>query len=160
MRLISLSFLLLILFTGGSASAQLKGFSLGPYFEAAWPKGDFEQTNKNGVGVGVSADIRLPGKLSATGSIGYMRFGRKGGMENATTVSAIPIRAGLKYRLPILYFKLESGAARYRNDGGNALILSPGIGVRLLGLDIQGNFESWLGDEGRSFMALRLAYHF
>lgn len=151
---------MILLLQGLSSAAQLKGFSIGPYLEFANPRGDFAATNRNGLGAGLSADIKLPGKLSATGSFGYLRFSRASGNGEASAVSAFPVRAGLKYRLPIVYLKLESGAARYSKDAGSALILSPGIGIRVLGLDVQGNFETWLGDEGRSFLALKLAYHF
>ena len=142
--------------------AQLKGFSVGPYIEFGSPKGEFAKHNGNGLGIGVGGDFKLMKKLSVMGSFGYMRFGREGGLLDGknSVVSAIPIRAGIKYKLPLVYVKIESGVAKFNNDLPNALILSPGIGLRILGLDIQGSYESWLGDEGRSYAALRLAYHF
>jgi hypothetical protein len=152
----------LLLIKSFTASAQLKGFSFGPYFEAAWPNGDFAIRNGNGIGIGGTADINLPGRFSATGSIGYMHFKKYTGPENHPTVAlnAMPVRAGIKYKMPLVYLKLEGGAARISGEDGSAVIVSPGLGVRLLGLDVQGNYETWLRDEGWSFWALRISYHF
>lgn len=148
-----------------AASAQLKGFSIGPYIESARPAGDFQKQNGNGLGIGLSADINLPGKLSATGSAGYIHFRKYSGTEHnlqqqSAALNAMPVRAGLKYKLPLVYFKLEGGAARFTNGSGSATILSPGVGVRLLGLDVQGNYETWFKEGSQSFWGLRIAYHF
>jgi hypothetical protein len=156
--------LTLVLFTllSISAKAQWKGFSVGPYLEAAIPKGDFAQSNRNGIGVGVAADIKLGGKLAATGSYGVIGFGRRPneGGSSYVRVSARPLRAGLKYKLPLVYLKMESGVVHFKNEGGSGLILSPGLGIRVFGLDVQGSYESWLAEEGRSFASLKVAYHF
>ena len=77
MKLRIFFFFLISIIAGRSANAQWKGFSFGPYLEAAWTKGDFAQTHRNGVGIGLSADIKLGGKLAATGSVGYQYFGAK-----------------------------------------------------------------------------------
>ena len=140
-------------------NAQWKGFSFGPYVEAAWVKGDFATTNNNGIGAGLAADLKIGGKTNLMGSIGYLRFGRKS-ETGSTVLTAVPIRLGLKYKLPVVYLKLESGSAKMNDDRGTALIISPGIGFRILGLDVQGSYETWLADEGRSFAALKIAYHF
>lgn len=147
------------------AHAQLKGFSIGPYAETAWPTGDLAKTNKNGIGAGLNADIRL-GKLGLTGSVGYMHFGGKTiatneGPVNMPAINAVPIRAGLKYRfIPLLYFKLESGVANYTHNDGSAFILSPGIGLRLLGLDVQAKYEAWMKDRTSGFWGLKVGYSF
>jgi hypothetical protein len=148
-----------------ASPAQLKGFSLGAYAEYANPTGKFEESNKNGIGAGINADIRL-GKLGLTGSAGFMRFGGKSitagnGHTSFPTVNAFPIRAGLKYRLvPLLYLKLESGIVNYTNDGGSAVILSPGLGLRVLGLDVQAKYESWIKNGNRSFWGVKAGYNF
>lgn len=153
--------LILVFFLpAGKASAQLKKFSIGPYIEAAWPKGDFLSTNINGIGVGLAGDIKLGPKLNIMGSAGYLRFGRRTGESTSEVITAIPVRVGLKYKLPLVYLKMESGTARMRQQETSALILSPGVGIRILGLDVQGSYESWLADEGRSFASLKIAYHF
>jgi hypothetical protein len=159
-KLVGLVLFCILSVFGFQASAQLKGFSIGPYFEAAWPKGDFAATNANGIGAGIAADIKLGSKINLMGAAGYLRFGRKAGSENPKALGAVPLRVGLKYKLPIVYLKMESGTAKFSNDNGSALILSPGIGIRILGLDVQGSYETWLEDEGRSFASLKISYHF
>lgn len=145
--------------------AQLKGFSLGPYVEGAWPTGSFDKSNKNGTGAGLNADIRL-GKLGLTGSVGFMHFGGKTALTpegpiDMPAIDAVPIRAGLKYRVvPLLYVKLESGVANYTNNRGSAFILSPGIGIRLLGLDVQGKYEAWMKGSTLGFWGLKVGYNF
>ena len=156
-KLTTIILLIILLCTSESSIAQLKGFSIGPYFEAAWPKGDFLEKNRNGIGLGIAADIKLGAGINLTGSAGYLRFF---GRSDGKPLPAFPVRIGLKYKLPIIYLKMESGTARMGNDQGTALIRSPGIGVRIFGLDVQGSYESWLADEGRSFAALKIAYHF
>ncbi len=147
------------------ANAQLKGFSFGGYLEAARPVSEFGNTHNNGLGAGVTADVRL-GQWGLTGSAGYMRFGGKAvslqdGAYKAEAISAIPIRAGIKFRpLPLLYVKMETGTARISGDEGEALILSPGVGLRFLGLDVQFKYESWRGEVNRNFWGLRAGYNF
>jgi hypothetical protein len=147
------------------SSAQLKGFGVGPYAEMAWLSGDFAESNKNGIGAGLTADIRL-GKLGLTGSVGYMHFGGKtmntaDGPVNMPAINAVPVRAGFKYRfIPLLYVKVEGGVANYTNDQGSAFILSPGVGVRLLGWDIQAKYETWIKNGSNSFAGIRVGYLF
>lgn len=154
---------LLILLLSYTASAQLKGFSIGPYVEGAWPTGNFKKMNGNASGIGVAADINLPGKWSATGSAGYLHFRRlndRSASESSEAINALPLRAGLKYKLPLVYLKAEAGSARLLNGEGSSFIIAPGVGIRLLGLDIQGNYETWIRDKSTHFWSLRLAYHF
>jgi hypothetical protein len=145
--------------------AQLKGFSIGPYAEYAWPTDHLKETNKNGIGAGINADVRL-GKLGLTGSAGFIYFGGNtitttNGPETMPSVNAIPIRAGLKYRIiPLLYIKLEGGIAKFTNGDSSAYILSPGIGLRILGLDVLAKYESWILDGTHSFWGLKVGYNF
>jgi hypothetical protein len=147
------------------SKAQLKGFSIGPYAEMAWPMGNLDETNKNGIGAGLNADIRI-GKLGLTGSVGYIHFAGKriGANEGAVdmpAINAVPIRAGIKYRfIPLLYAKLEGGVAKYTGGDGSAIIVSPGIGLRLLGLDVQAKYEVWMNDGNSSFWGLKVGYNF
>ncbi|ASZ13639.1 outer membrane beta-barrel protein [Chitinophaga pendula] len=150
-----------------SASAQLKRFSLGPFVEAGFPTGDFQETNKRGFGVGLQADIKLVAGLGVTGSVGYMRFGGKTETNNGATVKypalgAFPIRVGLRYHfIPLVFVKFESGAANFTGDySGTAVILAPSVGVRLLGLEVSGKYEAWLKDGTRGFWGLKAGYNF
>ena len=146
------------------ANAQLKGFSIGPYAEEAWPMGNLKETNKNGIGAGLNADIRV-GKLGLTASAGFIHFGGRTittneGRTGMPSISAVPLRAGIKYRfVPVLYVKLEGGVAHYTNANGSALILSPGIGLRFLGLDVQAKYEAWMNSRN-SFWGLKVGYNF
>ena len=145
--------------------AQLKGFSLGPYAEMGWPTGDFQQSNKTGIGVGVGADIRL-GKIGLTGSVGYMHFGGKTiakteGPVDMPAIKAVPVRVGLKYRLaPALYAKLESGVAKFTGTDESAIIFAPGIGVRLLGLELVAKYEIWKREQAYSFWGIKAGFNF
>lgn len=156
---------LFFLFATLASYGQLKGFSLGPFAEAAWPTGEFSQTNKNGYGVGLGADVRL-GKIGVTGSVGYMHFGGKDlktseGIMNMPAIKAVPIRVGLKYRIvPALYAKVESGVARFTGTNESAVIFAPGLGVRLLGLDIQGKYEIWRTQQTYSFWGIKAGLNF
>jgi hypothetical protein len=147
------------------AQSQLKGFSLGPFAEAAWPAGNFKETNKNGYGAGLGADIRL-GKIGLTGSVGYMHFGGKtinkeAGPIDMPSINAVPVRVGLKYRIiPVLYAKLESGVAKFTGGDESAFIFSPGIGVRILGFDFQAKYEIWKSEQTYSFLGLKAGINF
>jgi hypothetical protein len=144
-----------------SSHAQLKGFSIGPYAEAAWPTGDFSETHKNGFGAGLNADIKLPGKLGLTGSAGYMHFGGKTvGNTKMPAINAFPVRAGLKFRMiPLIYFKVEGGVATFTGDEGSAFIISPGVGIRILGLEVQAKYEAWMKNDYR-FWGIKAGFNF
>jgi hypothetical protein len=137
--------------------AQLKGFSIGAYLEAGKPTAGFDDTHGRGIGAGLNADIKLPAKLGLSGSVGFMRFN---GTTKMTSINAMPMRVGLKYRLPIFYAKLESGIAKLFDNRESVFILSPGIGVRFLGLDIQGKFETWTQNKTWNFWGLKVGYNF
>ena len=152
-------------FISNAAQAQLKGFSIGGFAEGAKPTGEFANTHGNGYGVGATADIKLPGKFGLTGSVGYMKFDGKtlekdGSTQKTPNITAMPIRAGLKYRFPLVYLKLEGGVAKFTNGDDKAIIVSPGIGVRLAGIDVQVKHETWVNDKARGFWGLRAGYNF
>ena len=163
MRFIIISILLTFVFSPGQA--QLKGFSVGPFLEAGWPTGNFKETNKNGYGAGLGADIRL-GKIGLTGSVGFMHFGGKfidkgNGLVPMPAINAIPFRAGLKYRLvPALYAKIETGVAKFIKGNESAVIFSPAIGIRILGLEVQAKYEIWKKQEAISFWGLKAGFNF
>jgi hypothetical protein len=145
------------------SNAQLKGFSIGPYAEFASPAGNFKETNTNGIGAGLGADIRL-GRLGLTGSAGFIHFNGKTSSSDGIShrgINAIPIRAGLKYRfVPLLYTKLEGGIVKFPNGAASGFIISPGIGLRFLGLDVQAKYEAWLKENNTNFWGLKIGYNF
>ncbi len=138
---------------------------MGPYVEAGWPTGHFQENNKNGYGAGFGADIRL-GKIGITGSLGFMHFGGRSLVKSNETIdmpsiNAVPVRVGLKYRIvPGLYAKMESGVARFTGGDQSAIIFSPGIGVRLLGIDVLAKYETWKASETYSFWGLKAGINF
>jgi hypothetical protein len=146
-----------------SARAQLKGFSIGPYVEGALPVGNFEKTHQYGIGAGLSADVKIPlTKFGVTASAGYMHFEPKEGIIGGK-FNAIPVRVGLKYRFSLLYAKLEGGVASITDGGGSSFLFSPGLGVRILGLDIQAKYEKWAKNDnykGVDFAGLKVGYNF
>jgi hypothetical protein len=154
-----------VIFAFADSQAQLKGFSLGPYVEKAMPLGAMENNYHDGLGAGIGGDVKLPGRLGLTGSVGVLRFGGKNsetseGVVKNKALMATPVRVGLKYRLPLVYLKLESGTARLNDDKGNGFILSPGVGIRILGLDVQAKHESWFRSQTYSFWGLKASYNF
>lgn len=157
--------ILALVFVTIAGNAQLKGFSLGPYAEIARPTGNFEESHKNGYGAGLGADIRL-GKIGFTGSVGYMQFSGRtihtgDGEAKMSSIKAVPMRVGLKYRfIPALYAKLESGVAKFTGGNESAFIFSPGIGVRILGLDLQAKYEIWKAEQTYSFLGLKAGFNF
>jgi hypothetical protein len=157
-RINALVILLVLALCYTPAKAQLKGFGIGPYLESGVPVGDLSDTHNAGWGAGVGAIINLPGKLAVTGSVGYMQF--TGGSKIAD-LKAIPVRFGLVFRwLPIVYLKAEAGAANYTGGDGSALILAPGVGVRLLKFDFQAKYEAWIKSGTNGFFGLKAGYYF
>ncbi|PUZ27310.1 hypothetical protein DCM91_08165 [Chitinophaga costaii] len=157
-----------------AALAQLKRFSIGPYIETGAPAGDFHDTHDVGWGGGVNADIKLIAGLGITGSVGYMHFGGKTttitnpdsspGKYTYPNVSAIPIRVGVKYHFfPLLYVKVEGGVANFTNTkyrDGAAAIFAPGIGIRILMIDVEAKYELWHKDGSSGFWGLKAGVNF
>jgi len=151
-----------------SSQAQLKRFSIGPFVEAGFPVGDFSDTHNTGYGIGLGADVKLVAGLTAVGSVSYFHFGGKSYTTGANTYNyadynVIPIRLGLRYKLiSILYVKVEGGTVQYTGGNYNGIggLVAPGVGIRLLGLDVEAKYEAWFKDGTRSFFGLKAGYNF
>jgi len=159
--------LLVLCMTSGISKAQLKRFSIGPFVEAGFPTGDMKDMYNTGYGIGIGADIKLIGGLGVTGSVSYMRFGGKsfevtpGVNAKYDALSAVPVRVGLKYKfIPLLYVKVEGGAANLTGGDGTAAIFAPGIGLRVLGFDLEAKYESWFKDGHLGFWGLKAGWNF
>ncbi|NLR62977.1 hypothetical protein HGH92_01540 [Chitinophaga varians] len=146
------------------SQAQLKRFSIGPYVEAGFPTGDFSNSHKPGFGVGLGADVKLVAGLTAVGSVGFMYFkGKSDNNISYASAKVIPVRLGLRYNLvSILYVKAEGGTVNFTGDYNNGMgaLFAPGIGIRLLGLDVEGKYEAWFKDGTHGFWGLKAGYNF
>ncbi|MDQ0107272.1 hypothetical protein SAMN05660909_01009 [Chitinophaga terrae (ex Kim and Jung 2007)] len=162
------SMLLLLCVINQSAQAQLKRFSIGPFVEVGFPTGDFGDTHNTGYGIGLGADLKLVAGLTAVGSVSYFRFPGKTvstptGNYDVKSANVIPIRLGLRYNLiSLLYVKVEGGTANFTGDYNNGVgaLVAPGIGIRLLGLDVEAKYEAWFHDKTHGFFGLKAGYNF
>ncbi|TWF41448.1 hypothetical protein FHW36_103252 [Chitinophaga polysaccharea] len=160
--------LLVMCISTQSTQAQLKRFSIGPFVEAGFPVGKFNDTHNTGYGIGLGADVKLVAGLTAVGSVSYFRFPGKDYTSNGSTYTypnynAVPIRLGLRYQLiSLLYVKVEGGTVQYtgKNYNGVGGLVAPGIGIRLLGLDVEAKYEAWFKDGTRGFFGLKAGYNF
>ncbi|MEC5143690.1 hypothetical protein [Chitinophaga sp. 212800010-3] len=153
-----------------SSQAQLKRFSIGPFVEAGFPTGDFSKTHNTGYGIGIGADVKLVAGLTAVGSISYFQFGGKTVATGVGTntydypnAKVVPIRLGLRYQLiSLLYVKVEGGTAKFTGDYNNGVgaLVAPGIGIRFLGLDVEGKYEAWFQNGTKGFFGLKAGYNF
>ncbi|MBV8251747.1 MAG: hypothetical protein JO154_03995 [Chitinophaga sp.] len=162
--------LLVLCVSTQSSQAQLKRFSIGPFVEAGFPTGDFSNTHNTGYGLGLGADVKLVAGLTAVGSVSFMHFGGKtisgptpGSTQDVPAANVIPIRLGLRYKLfSMLYAKVEGGTAHFTGDynSGVGALVAPGIGIRLLGLDVEAKYEAWFKDGTHGFWGLKAGYNF
>jgi hypothetical protein len=155
--------ILTLLFIRPAANAQLKPFSFGVYGEAMFRTPAYKENSNFGYGGGLDFQFKLPVKLGITGSAGLLHFD---GIKSESPLISTPelnigiLRAGLKYRINLLYLKLESGAAMPLKTGETTAILSPGLGVRFAAIDLQGKYEIWLDDANQEFYGIKLGIFF
>ncbi|PSL46218.1 hypothetical protein CLV51_103194 [Chitinophaga niastensis] len=154
--------LLIVCVSVQSSQAQLKRFSIGPFVETGFPTGKFSDTHKTGYGIGLGADVKLIAGLTAVGSVSYYQFISKSG-SGVPDAKVIPIRLGLRYKLiSILYVKVEGGTAQFTGDYNNGVgaLVAPGVGIRLLGLDVEAKYEAWFKSNTHGFFGLKAGYNF
>jgi hypothetical protein len=154
--------ILTVLFISLAANAQVKPFSFGIYGEAIFRADNSKEKVNNGFGGGLDFQFRLPVKLSAIGSAGLLHFDEKRLSPTVTVpeLNIATLRAGVKYRINLLYLKMESGAAMPLKNGETTAILSPGMGIRFSAFDLQGKYEIWLDDVNQEFYGIKLGIFF
>lgn len=108
-------------------------YSIG--IESGISTGDFNHSHKWNLGGSFQADFPVLKGLYVTANAGYNNFF---GKDNATDVSLIPVKAGLKYfPVSIFYVQGDAGAAFATNksdvgfDKTAAFIYAPQVGVKL-----------------------------
>ena len=162
MRTRTVLFILPLLLIAVSLNAQIKPFAFGVYGEALMRTEALKDRTNNGFGGGLDFQFRLPVKISVTGSAGLLHFAEK----DLTSTTKVPeenmaiVRAGAKYRINLLYIKMESGAAIPLENGKTLAILSPGLGVKFSAIDIQAKYEVWLDEVNREFYGIKLGIFF
>ena len=153
-----------------SAKAQRSNIVIGP--EINLPSGN--STNQSAVGFGgyLKAELGLSEKFSITGSGGLTSFlGKRFMGQRASTLSYLPIKAGLKYYTESnFYFEGQLGATLpFNRTGKTGFAWSPGAGTFLKSrnsnnqLDIGLRYEGWSGLNSNttfSFFSLRAGYAF
>lgn len=146
--------------------AQLQHLRWGPYAELGQPAGRLASTQARGLGAGLQLEFRLPVGMALDGSAGYLRFAA-GSPDTASAagpsaLSAAVFRLGARLKLLTpLYLKLETGQVLYLNGAsGSATLLAPGLGLQLLGLDLEAKYEVWEAPYRSGFLGLKLAYLF
>jgi hypothetical protein len=154
--------ILILTFIGFSAKAQIKPFSFGFYGEAMFRTAALKERTNNGFGGGLDFQFRLPVKLVAIGSAGFIHFDEKK-LTTATgspELNIVTLRAGVKYRINLLYIKVESGATLPLKNEESATILSPGLGIKFSSFDLQAKYEIWLDEVNQEFYGIKLGIFF
>ena len=163
---------LLFISQQGIAQANKKeSFSLNFGPEVSFPESAFRITHRAGYGGSIKAEYTFGKHLSATINTGVLVFEGRGYFENLVlqpkvykNLTAIPVKAGLRYYIGNFYAAGEAGAV-FLNNYTNATrpVVSIGIGDKIkIGqgkLDISLRQEFWFGNPNNLNMAvLRVAY--
>ena len=53
-----------------------------------------------------------------------------------------------------------AGAPALSDPTGAAFLVAPGVGIRVLGLDVAAKYEAWFRDGTRGFFGLKAGYNF
>ena len=143
-------------------------FSIG--VDAGLPLGDSKDVSSFIIGGSLKYDHPIAENLFATLSAGYQKFLLKSDIKDAykalgleePKLSAIPVKAGLKYFFDEGFFgEAQLGAAFLSDGGGTAFAYAPGVGYAFAGgFEAGVRYEAWSKNGTTSQVALRLAYKF
>ena len=172
LRKIVLAGTLLFLHQQGIAQANKKeSFSINFGPEVSFTESSFRTTHRAGYGGSLKAEYTFGKHLSATANTGILVFQGRGYFENLVlqskvykNLTAIPVKAGLRYYVSTFYAAGEAGVV-FLNNYTNASrpVVSIGIGDKIkVGqgkIDISLRQEFWFGNPNNLNMAvLRVAY--
>ena len=172
LRKIALAGTLLFLSQQGIAQANKKeslSVNFGP--EVSFTESSFRTTHRAGYGGSLKGEYTFGKHLSATVNTGILVFQGRGYFENLVlqpkaykNLTAIPVKAGLRYYIGNFYAAGEAGVV-FLNNYTNASrpVASIGIGDKIkIGqgkIDISLRQEFWFGNPNNLNMAvLRVAY--
>ena len=145
----------LILFLASTCCAQLgivkrPKLALGANFIYAMPQGKFSDAYKFGVGGEVYGGVGLGSTylLASIGITGYQ------GQSNVSTLTAVPIKAGLKkyFLLKKIFLNGDVGVSTIKvsNSSASTFTAGFGAGVRLLGLEAALYYNTFKNNVGYS----------
>jgi hypothetical protein len=163
---------LLFICQQGIAQANKKhSFSLNFGPEVAFTESAFRTTHRAGYGGSIKAEYTFGKHASATINSGILAFQGRGYFENLVfqpnvykNLTAIPLKAGLRYYVGNFYVAGEGGAVflnNYTNTTRPAVSIGVGDKIKIGSgkLDISLRQEFWLGNPKSLNMAvLRVAY--
>jgi len=170
-KIILLAAFLFVCQQGIAQPNKKESFSINFGPEISFAESSFRTTHRAGYGGSFKVEYTLGKHLSATINSGILVFQGRGYFENLvlqpkeyTNLTAIPLKAGLRYYVGNFYAAGEAGAV-FLNNYTNATrpAVSIGVGDKIkIGqgkLDISLRQEFWLGNPNNLNMAvLRVAY--
>jgi hypothetical protein len=163
--------LLFICQQGIAQANKQHSFSINFGPEAAFPESFFRTTHRTGYGGSFKAEYTFGEHISATVNSGILVFGGREYFENLVlqpktykNVTAVPIKAGLRYYLGNFYAAGEAGTVFLNNYINESRpVVSIGLGDKIkIGegkIDISLRQEFWLGNSNNfNMLVLRAAY--
>jgi hypothetical protein len=170
-KIILLGNLLLICQTGIAQANKKESFSINFGPEVAFPESALRTTHKAGFGGSIKAEYTFGKHLSATVNSGLLVFQGRGYFENSVlqpkaykNLTAIPLKAGLRYYIGNFYAAGEAGMVflnNYTNTSRPAVSIGLGDKIKIGQgkIDISLRQEFWFGNPNNLNMAvLRVAY--
>ncbi len=163
--------LLLICQTGIAQANKKESFSINFGPEVAFPESALRTTHKAGYGGSIKAEYTFGKHISATVNSGLLVFQGRGYFENSVlqpkaykNLTAIPLKAGLRYYIGNFYAAGEAGMVflnNYTNTSRPAVSIGLGDKIKIGQgkIDISLRQEFWFGNPNNLNMAvLRVAY--
>ena len=159
-----------IIFTMHTAFSQpySKGtFTMSAGAEAVFVEAKLGTTHRNGWGGTVKGEYVFDKHTTAILSGGYYHLqGKNTSQEDYASITAIPIKAGVRYYFGNFYGAAEGGAIFFTNyNSGSGFVYTLGLGDKLkiggqvFDIGLRQEWWAWSGSS-RGVFALRVAYEF